>query len=135
MIDRSATTHTPDAAAAQRRVFRSKVDTIRPTYGFDDVSLAPGTDTIEPSDVDLSQTFCGIDLAIPILASAMDAVVDARMAGALALVVIPELLRSYSDYRMLFYGGALVLIILLRPDGLVPRRYGPAWLMRRLGWK
>jgi IMP dehydrogenase len=69
---------------AQRRVFYSKVDTIRPTYGFEDVSLAPGTDTIEPSDVDLTQTLCGIDLAIPILASAMDAVVDPRMAGALA---------------------------------------------------
>ena len=60
------------------------MDTIRPTYGFEDVSLAPGTDTVEPADVDLAQTFCGIDLAIPILASAMDAVVDPRMAGALA---------------------------------------------------
>ncbi len=70
--------------AAQRRVFRSKVDTIRPTYGFEDVSLAPGTNTIEPNDVDLAQAFCGIDLAIPILASAMDAVVDAGFAGALA---------------------------------------------------
>jgi hypothetical protein len=29
----------------------------------------------------------------------------------------------------------LVLVILLRPDGLVPRRYGPEWLVRRLGWK
>jgi IMP dehydrogenase len=74
----------PAATAASRRIFRSKVDTIRRTYGFEDVSLAPGTDTIEPSDVDLSQTFCGIDLAIPIIASAMDAVVDAGMAGALA---------------------------------------------------
>ena len=64
------------------------MDTIRPTYGFEDVSLAPGTDTIEPADVDLSQTFCGIDLAIPILASAMDAVVDVRMAGALAGSVV-----------------------------------------------
>ena len=70
--------------AAQRRAFRSKVDHLRPTYGFEDVSLAPGTSTIEPSDVDLAQTFCGIDLAIPILASAMDAVVDARIAGELA---------------------------------------------------
>jgi branched-chain amino acid transport system permease protein len=57
------------------------------------------------------------------------------IAGALVLVVVPELLRSYSDYRMLLYGAALVLVILLRPNGLVPRRYGPAWLMRRLGWK
>jgi IMP dehydrogenase len=71
-------------APASRRIFRSKVDTIRPTYGFEDVSLAPGTDTIEPSDVDLAQTFCGIDLRIPIIAAAMDAVVDASVAGALS---------------------------------------------------
>ena len=80
MIDR---TQADLSSAAQRRVFHSKVDTIRPTYGFEDVSLAPGTDTIEPADVDLTQTFAGIELAIPILASAMDAVVDARFAGAL----------------------------------------------------
>ena len=83
MIDRTDVPETSSPAAA-RRAFRSKVDTIRPTYGFEDVSLAPGTDTIEPSDVDLAQVFCGIDLAIPVLASAMDAVVDARMAGELA---------------------------------------------------
>jgi IMP dehydrogenase len=79
VIDRTET-----MTAASRRAFRSKVDSIRATYGFEDVSLAPGTDTIEPADVDLGQSFCGIDLAIPILASAMDAVVDVRMAGALA---------------------------------------------------
>jgi IMP dehydrogenase len=70
--------------AASRRVFRSKVDSIRPTYGFEDVSLAPGTDTIEPADVDLALDFCGVQLAIPILASAMDAVVDPGFAGSLA---------------------------------------------------
>jgi IMP dehydrogenase len=79
VIDRTGT-----SPAANRRVFRSKVDSIRPTYGFEDVSLAPGTDTIEPADVDLSGAFCGIDLALPILASAMDAVVDVRLAGELA---------------------------------------------------
>ena len=85
MIERTATPAMPEASsAAQRRVFRSKVDTIRPTYGFEDVSLAPGTDTIEPADVDLAQVFCGLELAIPILASAMDAVVDSAFAGALA---------------------------------------------------
>ncbi len=72
------------AGAASRRIFHSKVDTIRPTYGFEDVSLAPGTETVEPADVDLSQVFAGIPLAIPILAAAMDAVVDARFAGVLA---------------------------------------------------
>jgi len=70
--------------SAATRAFRSKLDSIRPTYGFEDVSLAPGTSTIEPGDVDLTQVFCGIDLQIPVLASAMDAVVDPAFAGALA---------------------------------------------------
>ena len=69
---------------ANRRVFRSKVDTIRPTYGFEDVSLAPGTDTVDPADVVLAQSFCGIDLEIPVLAAAMDAVADVRLSGELA---------------------------------------------------
>jgi IMP dehydrogenase len=65
-------------------MFRSKVDGIRPTYGFEDISLAPGVNTIEPADVDLGQSFCGLPLAIPVLAAAMDAVVDPAFAGALA---------------------------------------------------
>jgi IMP dehydrogenase/GMP reductase len=74
----------PTQLGARRRAFRSKVDSIRPTYGFDDVSLAPGTDTVEPADVELAQTFCGFRLEIPILAAAMDAVVDVRFAATLA---------------------------------------------------
>ena len=71
-----------DVARDARRP--SKADSLRPTYGFDDVSLAPGTSTIEPADVDTTVELAGIPLAIPILASAMDAVVDARFAGELA---------------------------------------------------
>jgi len=69
---------------ANRRVFRSKVDSIRPTYGFEDVSLAPGTDTVDPADVVLEQSFCGIPLGIPVIAAAMDAVADVRLSGELA---------------------------------------------------
>ncbi len=68
---------------ANRRVFRSKVDAIRPTYGFEDVSLAPGTDTVDPADVVLAQDFCGIPLEIPVLAAAMDAVADVRLSAEL----------------------------------------------------
>ncbi|HEX5826780.1 MAG TPA: GuaB3 family IMP dehydrogenase-related protein [Candidatus Limnocylindrales bacterium] len=69
---------------ANRRVFRSKVDALRPTYGFEDVSLAPGTDTVDPADVVLAQEFCGIRLEIPVTAAAMDAVADVRLSGELA---------------------------------------------------
>jgi IMP dehydrogenase len=84
VIDQQAAA--PEAATEARPVpaFDSKVDHLRPTYGFEDVSLAPGLETIEPNDVELGQTFCGIELAIPILAAAMDAVVDPGFAGALA---------------------------------------------------
>jgi len=75
---------TAPATATTLPAFDSKVDRLRPTYGFEDVSLAPGIETIEPNDVQLGQSFCGIDLAIPILAAAMDAVVDPAFAGALA---------------------------------------------------
>jgi IMP dehydrogenase len=85
LLDRPQAPTNPDRRpGADRLIFRSKVDSIRPTYGFDDVSLAPGTDTVEPTDVDLAQTFCGVPLAIPVLAAAMDAVVDPSFAGALA---------------------------------------------------
>ena len=57
------------------------------------------------------------------------------LVGAAALVILPELLRGYSEYRMFLYGLALVVVILLRPRGLIDRRYNPAWLIRRLGWR
>jgi len=62
----------------------SKTDALRPTYGFDDVSLAPGIETCDPSEVDTAAEIGGLRLEIPIIASSMDAVVDARFAGAMA---------------------------------------------------
>jgi len=55
--------------------------------------------------------------------------------GATVLIVLPELLREYAQYRMLIYGLMLVGIVLVRPRGLVPKRFDPAWLMVRLGWR
>ncbi|HEV3473983.1 MAG TPA: hypothetical protein VG602_01275 [Actinomycetota bacterium] len=40
--------------------------------------------------------------------------------GAAVLIGLPELLRGFVEYRLLFYGGALVAIMILRPEGLVP---------------
>ncbi|MDY4692589.1 MAG: branched-chain amino acid ABC transporter permease [Blautia sp.] len=38
--------------------------------------------------------------------------------GTLIIQILPEIFRSLSEYRMLFYGIAVVLVILLRPNGL-----------------
>lgn len=40
--------------------------------------------------------------------------------GALALIGLPEILREFAEYRMLMYGAALVLMMLMRPEGLWP---------------
>jgi branched-chain amino acid transport system permease protein len=42
--------------------------------------------------------------------------------GASLLFVLPEKLREFSDYRLLMFGLALVLIMRFRPQGLVPDR-------------
>ncbi len=42
--------------------------------------------------------------------------------GAFALVGLPELLREFSEYRMLFYGVALIAMMLLRPEGFIPKK-------------
>jgi branched-chain amino acid transport system permease protein len=39
--------------------------------------------------------------------------------GAAALTAIPELLRASADYRQLFYGAILVLMMRLRPEGIM----------------
>ncbi len=40
--------------------------------------------------------------------------------GAFVLVGLPELLREFSEYRLLFYGVLLIATMLLRPEGLWP---------------
>jgi len=39
--------------------------------------------------------------------------------GAVVLTVAPELLRSFSAYRQVFYGALLVVMMLVRPTGLL----------------
>ncbi len=40
--------------------------------------------------------------------------------GALALVGLPELLREFSEFRLLVYGAVLMAMMLVRPEGLWP---------------
>jgi branched-chain amino acid transport system permease protein len=40
--------------------------------------------------------------------------------GAFALAGLPELLREFSDYRLWVFGAALVIMMLTRPEGLIP---------------
>jgi IMP dehydrogenase len=115
------------AAAREVPAFRSKVDRLRPTYGFEDVSLAPGIETIEPNDVELQQTFCGIDLAIPVLASAMDAVVDPAFAGALAVLGGLAILNIEGVQARYEDPAAVLASIATAPDEEVQHRLSEAY--------
>ena len=50
--------------------------------------------------------------------------------GAIALIGIPEVLRQYSDYRMLFFGAVMILMMILRPGGIWPSRMVSAELRK-----
>ena len=39
--------------------------------------------------------------------------------GAFVLILLPEYLRAFSEYRMLIFGGMLVLMMVFRPGGIV----------------
>ena len=54
------------------------------TYGFDEIALVPGRVTINPNEVDITfrlprKAAEPLELKIPILASAMDGVVECRL--------------------------------------------------------
>ena len=40
--------------------------------------------------------------------------------GALLLILLPEYLRAFSDYRMLLFGIIMVLMMIFRPQGIIP---------------
>lgn len=80
----------------------------RTTYGFDEIALVPGNVTINPSEVDITFSIPKKDaqvikLSIPILASAMDGVVDVKFAiemgklGGLAVLNLEGIQTRYKN--------------------------------------
>lgn len=56
------------------------MQTLPPAYGYDDVAIVPGDETINPDMTDVSTSFDGFSVDIPFMASAMDSVVDTNFA-------------------------------------------------------
>tara|TARA_Y100001968_G_scaffold63671_1_gene54447 strand:- start:761 stop:1924 length:1164 start_codon:yes stop_codon:yes gene_type:complete len=78
---------------------------VRRAYGIDEIALVPGHRTIDPQIVDTSWEIGGIKRDIPIIASAMDGVVDVDMAvalskhGALGVLNLEGVQTRYEDPR------------------------------------
>ena len=56
---------------------------VRRCYGFDEIALVPGRVTINPEEVDTTLVIDGKSFTVPILAAAMDGVVDVKFAIAM----------------------------------------------------
>lgn len=75
----------------------------RKAYGFDEVALVPGEVTLDPDDVDTRWKIGDLTFDIPILASAMDGVVDTNFAiqlgklGGLAVLNLSGIQTRYED--------------------------------------
>lgn len=83
------------------QIGRSK--TARRAYGIDEIALAPGRRTLDPQLADTSWKIGNLTREIPIIASAMDGVVDVRMAvllsqlGALGVLNLEGVQTRYED--------------------------------------
>jgi IMP dehydrogenase len=77
--------------------------TARRAYGLDDIAIVPSRRTRDTDDVDIGWELGGHRLELPLLASAMDAVVDVNMAtaigklGGLAVLNLEGLQTRYAD--------------------------------------
>ncbi len=75
----------------------------RRCYGFDEIALVPGTTTLNPTEVDTMWGLDGLKFRVPIIASAMDGVVDVRFAiemgrlGGLAVLNLDGVQARYDD--------------------------------------
>ena len=80
-----------------------KGKTARRAYGFDEIALVPSGKTIDPSLPDTSWQIGNVKREIPIIASAMDGVIDVQMAielsklGALGVLNLEGIQTRYED--------------------------------------
>lgn len=76
---------------------------LRPAYGFDEVAIVPGTVTVNPELTEVTFTVDGYTFELPILAAALDAVVDPNFAvafgrlGGLAVLNLEGVYTRYED--------------------------------------
>ncbi|MFH1416184.1 MAG: GuaB3 family IMP dehydrogenase-related protein [Elusimicrobiota bacterium] len=90
-------------------------------YGFDEVAIVPGRQTLDCEDVDISSKIGKIDIEIPFLASAMDGVVDTKFAvamgklGGMAVLNLEGIFTRYEDPS-----DVLGEIIAARPEEFTP---------------
>jgi branched-chain amino acid transport system permease protein len=85
--------------------------------GVAGVLFAAKTSFVNPS----SFTFLESAMVLAIVVLGGSGSVAGVVVAALTLTLLPEYLQAFSSYRMLIFGAALVLMMIVRPQGLAPR--------------
>ena len=101
--------------------------------GMMGVVFAARTTFINPS----SFTFIESAIILSIVVLGGMGSIPGVIAGAFILILLPEHLRVFSEYRMLIFGAVLVIMMVFRPQGMiskVQRRYNFEGIKKSGGW-
>ncbi len=83
--------------------------------GFAGVIFAAKTTYINPASFTFMESAMVLSMVVM---GGMGSTLGVTIAACI-LILLPEYLRTFSEYRMLIFGGAMVLMMIFRPQGLV----------------
>lgn len=82
---------------------------------------------VAPSDIDFTQS---MNLVMMVVLGGLGSV-SGSVIGAVVITILPESLRFVNQYRMVIYALALILMMLLRPQGMLGREELTPTLIRQ----
>jgi branched-chain amino acid transport system permease protein len=88
------------------------------TAGVGGVIYAEQANFINPGTFDILNS---ILILCCVVIGGMGSVVGS-MVGAAVIIVLPEVFREFSEYRIFAFGVALVVVMIFRPQGLIPSK-------------
>lgn len=83
--------------------------------GFAGVLFAAKTTFINPASFTFMESAMILSMVV---LGGMGSILGVTL-GALILVLVPEYLRAFSDYRMLIFGATMVVMMIFRPQGII----------------
>ncbi|MGL4860800.1 MAG: ABC transporter permease subunit [Enterobacteriaceae bacterium] len=96
--------------------------------GFGGVLFAAKTTFINPTSFTFMESV--LILSVVVLGG-LDSIKGVIL-GACVLVLLPEDLRFLDEYRMLIFGASMVLMMVFRPQGLIPVKEKLRWPQQRM---
>ncbi len=83
--------------------------------GFAGVFFAAKTSFVNPASFTFMESAMMLSMVV---LGGMGSITGVTL-GALVLILVPEYLRAFADYRMLLFGAVMVIMMVFRPQGLI----------------